>query len=202
MLKDQIARFISDELKKNHEASSIEMYQEEMEFAEKHYLIPENIKITEKVSMSRFANAYMERIDKTTEEVLAKETADFLHQPIDYFNKHKNEFLYVESKWFEIIRVEAISFEVDDVFGTYDVMLGLRLPKKMANTIKSTLKEKLKNENSTFDLLFSNEDGLWDLNFSLNDVPGFREDLQVWEAFCLIYTFLFKLVEAVAVSDK
>lgn len=178
------------------------MYQEEMEFAEKHYLIPENITVLELASISRFNDAYMERIDKTTEEVLAKETADFLHQPIDYFNKHKNEFLYVESKWFEIIRVEAISFEVDDVFGTYDVMLGLRLPKKMANTIKSTLKEKLKNENSTFDLLFSNEDGLWDLNFSLNDVPGFREDLQVWEAFCLIYTFLFELVEAVAVSDK
>ncbi|WP_458413239.1 branched-chain amino acid aminotransferase [Schinkia sp. CFF1] len=145
-----------------------------------------------------FNDAYIERIDKMTEETLAKENAEFFQQPIAYFKKHKNEFLYVESNKFELIKVDAVSIEVDDVFGTYDVMLGLKLPKKMGSTIKSELKSQLENENSTFDLLFNGEDGLWDLNFSLNDIAGFKEEMTIGEAYSLIYGFLSSIVKAVA----
>lgn len=142
-------------------------------------------------------DAYIERCDKETEELIAKETDSFLSQPLDHLKKHKKEFLFLESKQFEAIHVDAVSLEVDDVFGTYDVMLGLKLQKKFGNVLKEELNQNLKGSEAKFDLLFSNEDGLWDLNFALNYVNGFREDLSIGEAFELIHQFLVKLVEKV-----
>ena len=149
-------------------------------------------------SLLSFDDTYIERIDKETEEVLAKETTEFLKEPIDYFKKHKNEFLFVESKYYEKVRTDAVSFEVDDAFGTYDVMLGLRFPKKYASKIKEQLEKQLETEEAPFDLIFNGEDGLWDLNFTLNYISGFREDMTIGEAYSLIYSFLYELVEAVA----
>ncbi|MDQ6598548.1 branched-chain amino acid aminotransferase [Bacillus salipaludis] len=142
-------------------------------------------------------DAYIERCDKETEELIAKETFSFLTQPLDYLKKHKKEFLFLESKQFDAIHVDAVSLEVDDVFGTYDVMLGLRFQKKFGNVLKEELNQNLKGSEAKFDLLFSNEDGLWDLNFALNYVEGYREDLSIGEAFELIHQFLVKLVEKI-----
>lgn len=197
MLKERFTQYIQDQLKNNQGLQSIKMYKEEKEYAQKHHLLPEGITIEEINPISRFDDAYLERADKATDDVLAKETKDFLKQPISYFNTHKNEFLYVESKWFEYVHAEAVSFEVDDVFGTYDVMVGLKFPKKFAATIKEQLRKQLETDETPFDLMFNNEDGLWDLNFALNHVADFKEDMTVGEAYSLIYTFLFTLAEAV-----
>lgn len=148
-------------------------------------------------SLLRLDDAYIERIDKESEEVLAKETSEFLKQPIAYFKIHKNEFLYVESKSFDQVKTDAISFEVDDAFDTYDVMLGLRFQKKYASKIKEQLRNQLETEETPFDLIFNGEDGLWDLNFTFNYVSGFREDMAIGEAFDLIFSFLEELVRAV-----
>lgn len=142
-------------------------------------------------------DAYIERCNKETEELIAKETHSFLSQPLDYLKKHNKEFLYIESKHFEEIHVDAVSLEADDVFGTYDVMLGLRLQKKFGNALKEELNHNLKGNDAKFDLLFSNEDGLWDLNFALNYVEGFNEALSIGEAYKLIHQFLVKLVEKI-----
>ena len=148
-------------------------------------------------SLLRLDDAYIERIDKETEEVLAKEPTEFLKQPIEYFKIHKNEFLFVESKSFDKVKTEAVSFEVDDAFGTYDVMLGLKLQKKYASKLKEQLKKQLDTEDASFDLIFNGEDGLWDLNFTFNYVSGFREDMTIKEAYGLIFSFLHDLVKAV-----
>lgn len=150
-----------------------------------------------------FDDAYIERIDKETEEVLAKETKEFLKQPIEYFKKHKNEFLFVESEEFNKVRSDAVSFEVDDAFGTYDVMLGLKLQKKYGAAIKEQLRKQLElneMEDAPFDLMFNGDDGLWDFNFTLNQVPGFSEEMTVGDAYALIFSFLLGLVEAVQVK--
>ncbi|OIK15965.1 branched-chain amino acid aminotransferase [Bacillus sp. MUM 116] len=144
-----------------------------------------------------FEDAYIERCNKETEELIAKEPDSFLNQPLEHLKKHKNEFLYLESKHFEGIHVDAVSLEVDDVFGTYDVMLGLKLQKKFGSALKEELNQTLSGNEARFDLLFSNEDGLWDLNFALNYVEGFKEEFSIREAFVLIYQFLAKLVERV-----
>ena len=137
----------------------------------------------------------MERCDKETEELLAVEEASFLDQPIQYFTSHINEFIYVESTWFNIISVDAISFEVDSVFRTYDVMLGLKVQKKYGNNINSFLSTNL--NNGVFDLVFNQSDGLWDVNFSLNDMENFDEKWSIKEAFSHIYSLLFQLAETI-----
>lgn len=151
-------------------------------------------------SLLSFDDAYIERIDKETEEVLANETKEFLKQPIEYFKNHKNEFLFVESQEFNKVRTDAVSFEVDDAFGTYDVMLGLKFQKKFASAIREQFRKQLElneTDDAPFDLIFNAEDGLWDLNFTLNHVPGFSEEMTVGEAYGLIYSFLLELVVAV-----
>ncbi|WML39905.1 branched-chain amino acid aminotransferase [Neobacillus sp. OS1-2] len=151
----------------------------------------------EKDDSTRFADAYIERCDKETENMIKNETSAFLTESLNYLKKHKNEFVYLESKWFDLVNVDSLSMEADDVFGTYDVMLGLKLQKKFEMVIKEQLNANLHGDEAKFDLIFSHEDGLWNLNFALNYVEGFNEDMTMNEAFQLIYHFLFKLVDAV-----
>ncbi|MGG3466976.1 branched-chain amino acid aminotransferase [Neobacillus pocheonensis] len=151
--------------------------------------------LKEKDAKTLFSHAYIERSSKETETMIAEESSSFLNQPIEYLKKHKNEFIYMELSSFEQIRVEAVSLEVDDVFGTYDVMLGLKLQKKYEKYIKNFLNTNLMGDEAKFDLMFSHDDGLWNLNFTLNYVEDFHEDLTIGEAFQLIYNFLSKLVE-------
>ena len=195
MLKEKIQKYISEKISQST-TEGVVLFREELEYAEQNQLSGEN-HFVEKDANTRFAGAYIERCDKETENMLKNETSLFLSESLQYLKKHKNEFIYLESKWFDFVNVEAISLEADDVFGTYDVMLGLKLQKKYDQKLREFLNGQLYGEEAAFDLMFSNEDGLWNLNFALNYVEGFREDMTMGEAFQLIYHFLFKLMEAV-----
>jgi hypothetical protein len=153
--------------------------------------------MVEKNSEVQFANAYIERCDKETEELISEENAAFLEQPLEYLKKHKNEFIYVELEWLNSFRVDALSLELDDVFGTYDVMLGLKLQKKYDSLLREQLNRQLSGEEPKFDLMFNRDDGLWDLNFSLNYVDGFNEEISIGDACVIIYHFLSKLVDQI-----
>ncbi|MFS0864274.1 branched-chain amino acid aminotransferase [Fredinandcohnia sp. 179-A 10B2 NHS] len=195
MLQKQMKNYISSELLSKEQ--QIALYQEEKEYIEKYELISNDVTLIEKDPTTRFREAYIERCDKETEETLSKESYDFLEQGIDYLQKHKNEFLYFESNWLELIGVDAIAFEVNDVFGTYDVMVGLKLQKKFETSLKENLRKELQGEKAKFELMFNQGDGLWDMNFALNYVNGFKEEMSLEEAYRLIYRFLFKLVESI-----
>jgi len=195
MLKEKIQKYISENVSQSA-TEGVVLFREELEYVEQNQLAGES-HFVEKDANTRFADAYIERCDKETENMLKNESTKFLSESIPYLKKHKNEFIYLESKWFDFVNVEAISLEADDVFGTYDVMLGLKLQKKYDQKLREYLNGQLQGEEAKFDLVFSNEDGLWNLNFALNYVEGFREEMTMGEAFQLIYHFLFKLVEAV-----
>ncbi|MCA1030241.1 branched-chain amino acid aminotransferase [Bacillus timonensis] len=187
MIKEKLVKYITNE-------NEIKLFKEELEYANKHQLLDVNVLVHELPSQSRFANAYIERCDKETESLICEESYTFLENSIQYFKQHKNEFIYVESQWFELIGVDAVSFEVDDVFGNYDVMLGLKLQKKYRDMITAYVKEHL---NDDFDLMFDQNEGLWNFNFSLNNLNGFDEEMSISEAYTSIYSFLFKLVDEV-----
>ncbi len=146
---------------------------------------------------NNFSDAYIERCSKETENMIDKESSSFLNQPITYLKEHKNEFIFVESTLFEQIGVEGISLEVDDVFGTYDVMLGLKLQKKFEKMLKEQLNNSLQGDEAKFDLVFSHDDGLWDLNFALDYVEGYRENLSIHESLHIIHKFLSALVHTI-----
>lgn len=193
MLRKRMEAYISKSTTNN----KVELFNEEKEYSEKHKLITEDSTIVVKENTSRFVDAYIERSNKESEELIAVEKASFLAQPIDYLKKNKDEFLYFESEWFELIGVEALSIEVDDVFGTYNAMFGLKFQKKMGDVLKTYLKKELQEDIGSFSLMFNPGDGLWDVNFALNNVKGFRKDLSLEDAFHLIYHFLFILVQTV-----
>ncbi|MFJ8266680.1 branched-chain amino acid aminotransferase [Peribacillus asahii] len=192
MLKTKIEQHI-----KTFKGDQVALHKEEKEYAEKHQLLEGGMTIVEKDAEARFTDAYIERSDKEFENLIAVETSEFLHQPLTFLKTNKKEFIYLESKWFELIGVDAVSLEVDDLFGTYEALLGLKLQKKYDKAIRSYLQAELQGENAKFALMFSTEDGLWNFNFSLNDVKGFTEDMTIGEAYQFIYQFLFKLMEAI-----
>lgn len=193
MLKKQMESYISKSIIEN----KVELFKEERDYVEKHKLIADDITIVEKENTSRFTDAYIERSNKESEELISEENSAFLSQSIEYLKNNKEEFLYFESKWFGLIGVEALSLEMDDVFGTYNAMFGLKFQKKMGEALKTYLTKELQEGIGSFSLMFNQGDGLWDVNFALDNLNGFREDLSLEETFNLIYHFLFILVETI-----
>ncbi|MFC7783882.1 branched-chain amino acid aminotransferase [Rossellomorea sp. GCM10028870] len=190
MLRKRLLQYIEES------KGTVSLFQQEKEYAVKHGLLLDARDISTPESGSRYQDAYIERCNKETEDLIKNEPVTFLDQPISYLKEHKNEFIFLESNWFDVIGVDAVSLEVDDVFGTYDAMLGLKLQKKYRTHIVQYLEGMLQGETS-YDLLFNGEDGLWDLNITLNDHPDFHEGLSMLAVYELIYDFLFLLLQTV-----
>ncbi|WP_019155606.1 hypothetical protein [Robertmurraya massiliosenegalensis] len=140
---------------------------------------------------------YIERSDKETEEFLAEEDAAFLQTKISYLKDHQNEFVYFEANELNELGVDSLSIELDDVFGNYDVMLGLKLQKKQEPVMRAFLDHELNGNDIKYDLMFDQGDGLWNVNFTLNYVTDFSEDMTFDAAFRLIIQLLEQLVKTV-----
>ena len=151
----------------------------------------------EKDSTQLFQNVYIERCDKETENFISEEVISFLEQPISYLKKNNKEYVYIEVDSLEAVRTDGITMEVDDVFGTFNMMIGLKLVKKKEAQIKQYLDANLKGEGLKYAMLFNQQDGLWDLNFMLDFVEGFNENMKFSEAILTVQQFLSQLVEAV-----
>lgn len=148
-------------------------------------------------------NVIIERCDKETEELIAKEDATFLNTPIHYFKKQLNEFLYIESSAFEKIKFDAISIEVDDVFQTYMALFGLSVQKKYTKTIKNYLEEHLHTDGiKNYSALFAGDEGLWEINVPLDYIEGFSEDMTIQEALSLTYVFVQNLLQTIEQSSN
>ena len=186
MLRTKIGRLLADKA---------ELFKEEREYALRTGLLRDESDIAEAGDCTRFKEAYIEVGDKETENLVAVKGPDFLDNPITYFKDHKNEFMYLESDWWDLVGVDAVSLEIDDVFGNYDVMLGIRLQKKYGNAIKSYLSENPDGNPMANDLMFDSNEGIWSLNFSLNEIKGFEDGMMIGKAYEVIYSYLFGLAE-------
>ncbi|MDR7247273.1 hypothetical protein [Priestia megaterium] len=196
MLQSNIQTYIEKEM--NVQGQSLSLYQEEKEYALQKELVPQNLMIEEKEASLRFKDSYIERVDKETDELIAEESPlSFLDTPISYLKEHRSEFLYVESKWFEFIKLDGCSFEVDDVFGTYKVLTGLHMQKKFGSVLKQFFAKELNESPTSVQLLFNDKDGLWDVNIELDAIKEFDEKMSIGEALVLTYRFFFHLVEYV-----
>ncbi|WP_421536015.1 hypothetical protein [Priestia sp. D3YE.R1] len=194
MLQSNIQTYIEKEM--NVQGQSLSLYQEEKEYALQKELVPQNLMIEEKEASSRFKDSYIERVDKETDELIAEESPlSFLDTPLSYVKEHRSEFLYVESKWFEFIKLDGCSFEVDDVFGTYKVLTGLHMQKKFGSLLKQFFTKELNESPTSVQLLFNDKDGLWDVNIELDAIKEFDEKMSIGEALVLTYRFFFYLVE-------
>ncbi|WP_078431167.1 hypothetical protein [Metabacillus halosaccharovorans] len=190
MLKERIQKLL--------EQIDGEIFEEEKEYIEKNGLLPNNKQISDlKVNepSARFSDVYIERSLKETDELISTEAESFLDKSVNILKENMAEFLYIESKWFDVIGIDAISLEVDDVFGTYEAMFGLKLKKNVETKIREYVKEKGIGETPKYNLMFNQQDGLWDMNLTLNDIKGFDENMSIGEVLRYLYKYLFQLVE-------
>jgi len=192
MLKKQLEQYIAEELQT--EPTKIELHKEEKQYAEKHELLPTGVEIVLKDAASRFSDAYLERCEKDTVALIIVETPKFLDGKINHLKTHIEEFLYVESKSFDLVGIDAVSLEIDDVFKTFTAMFGLKMKKKYESRIKDYLDAHLNGDEGKYSVAFSGNDGLFDMNFALNYATGFNEDMTFLEAYNLIYSFVFSMV--------
>ncbi|MGW9102609.1 hypothetical protein ACWGPZ_22670 [Priestia megaterium] len=196
MLQSNIQTYIEKEM--NVQGQSLSLYQEEKEYALQKELVPQNLMIEEKEASLRFKDSYIERVEKETDELITEESPlSFLDTPLSYLKEHRSEFLYVESKWFEFIKLDGCSFEVDDVFGTYKVLTGLHMQKKFGSLLKQFFAKELNESLTSVQLLFNDKDGLWDVNIELDAIKEFNEKMSIGETLVLTYRFFFHLVEYV-----
>lgn len=177
------------------DANKIELYKEEKAYAEKHQLIPATLEVIEKEN--RFKNAYIERCEKETVNLVIVETAIFLDEKLEHLKTHLREFVYLEDQSLDLVGIDALSLEVDDVFGTYTALFGLKMKQKYEAAIKAYLEENLVDQRGKFSVSFSGQDGLWNMNLAVNYIEGFRDDMTLLEAYELIYAFVFKMVETI-----
>lgn len=192
MLKERIQKLL--------EQIDGEIFGEEKEYIEKNGLLPNNKLISDLMvnePSARFSDVYIERSLKETDELISTEKESFLDKSVNILKENMAEFLYIESKWFDVIGIDAISLEVDDVFGSYEAMFGLKLKKNEETKIREYVKEKGLGEIPKYNLMFNQQDGLWDMNLTLNDIKGFDENMSIGEVLRFIYKYLFQLVEKI-----
>ena len=122
-------QYITEALQEDPE--KIELHKDEKKHAEIHQLIPAGVEVVEIDAGDRFSDAYVERCEKATVALILGEIPSFLDGKISHLKTHIGEFVYVESKSLDLLGVDAISLELDDVFGTYTAMFGLKLTKEI-----------------------------------------------------------------------
>lgn len=191
MLTKSLKAYIEEEKKDN----KIALFSDERIFASETGILSEEITVEPLDDTVRFHDSLIERVNKETEElILTEETPQFLDTPVNFVKRNIHEFLFIDSKWFEIIRIDGLTLEVDDVFGHYSVLTGLKLQKKMANDLKAALSEKLHGEDKV-QLMWNDKDGLFDLNLSIDKLDGFNENESLGKILQLIYHFLFTVLK-------
>ncbi|MDW0116001.1 branched-chain amino acid aminotransferase [Sporosarcina thermotolerans] len=167
----------------------------EKAYAVKQGLIDENVDIHYK----GWGYTVIERCLKETEEVIKEEHGTFMNEPVSYFKRNIDEFVYIESTAFEIIKVDGMALETDDVFQTYTVLFGLKVQKKWGPFLKDYLAANVGSK--TYSAMFSDTDGLWDVNIPLNHLEGFESEMPITDAVDLAYRFIFNLLEAIEAAN-
>ncbi|MGG1698081.1 branched-chain amino acid aminotransferase [Bacillus zhangzhouensis] len=146
---------------------------------------------------ARFADVYIERVDKETEEMIQTEASSFLNTPLTYVKKQQKEFIYIELKWFDVVKVDGLAVEWDEVFQTYTVLFGLKRPKKDTGILKEML--------SPFNgaqLQFNGQDGLFDVNLQLLELDDIQEDTPFIDVISAMYRYLFHLIMQLEMNDS
>lgn len=188
MLKKKLENYIAN----NVVDHTIELPDVVKVYAEKHLLLPDDIT----VDVNNYHYDVIELCNKETEELIRTETAEFLNESLSYLKKNRDEFIFLESNSFELARIDAIALELDDVFETYTALFGLKIQKKFGPDFKQFLDEHLDGDGVKYSVSFSDADGLWDVNFALDYMDGFDEDLSINKIVELMYSFVYNMIEA------
>ncbi|QPC46491.1 hypothetical protein [Mangrovibacillus cuniculi] len=189
MLKKRYQEFLSQHSQQN---VPLQVSEQEYNYVNQYSeMNATNLEVLEKPE--KILSPYVERVEKETEETVKMMDETFLQQDFSFLYRKKSEYVYIESKWFDVIAMESLSIEVDDVFNNIELMFGLRLQKKKMDEIKSFLTDQLSLEKGRLSVLFNGQDGLFDINISLETLPNYQEEMSFSEILSALYDLLFTL---------
>ncbi|MFJ8066984.1 hypothetical protein ACIQYS_20630 [Psychrobacillus sp. NPDC096426] len=138
-----------------------------------------------------------ERYDKETEELIAKDSMEFLNTPLSHFKEKKNEYVFLQSENLNALKVDGLVLEYDEVFEVYTAMFGLAVQKKFASKIETYLNEHYNKEKMNYSMMFSGDEGLWEINLPLDYIHQFSEIFTIEDAFQFLLAFIATLVQAI-----
>ncbi len=186
-----ITNWLKTYIETNNTEGIVPLNAVQKEFAEKHGLLPDG---TEAAAAPVFSPAYS-LADKETDEERKIDQA-LGNTPVSYVKQHPDEYVYAEEPLFITVGIDGVSIEVDDVFGTVTALFGLRVQKKHGDWLKTCIDSKLGTAPGTRSLMFSNEDGLWDVNIALDYAEGFSENFTFDETLQFLYDWVFRMLAA------
>lgn len=132
----------------------------------------------------------VERCHKETEETLAVEQAAFLQQPITYFKKEIEQFLYVGAEEFSAAKMDAVVIEFDEMFKVHTALFGLAIQKKYSQALKTFLRDNLKGMLGSSSAMFNGDEGLWEINIAFEAMEGFTGEETIEHAIEKLVAFV------------
>ena len=139
----------------------------------------------------------VERCHKETEETLAVEQAAFLQQPITYFKKEIEQFLYIGANEFETVKMDAVVIEFDEMFKVHTALFGLAIQKKYSQGLKTYLRDNLKGMLGSSSAMFNGDEGLWEVNIAFEAMEGFTGEETIEQAIEKLIAFVSTMLKDV-----
>ena len=139
----------------------------------------------------------IERCHKETEETLAVEQVAFLQQPISYFKKEIEQFLYVDASEFEAVKMDAVVIEFDEMFKVHTALFGLAIQKKHSQALKVYLRDHLKGMLGSSSAMFNGDEGLWEVNIAFEAMDSFTGDETIEQAIEKLVAFVSTMLKEV-----
>lgn len=139
----------------------------------------------------------LERCHKETEQTLAVEETAFLQQPITYFKKEIEQFLYVGASEFEAVKMDAVVIEFDEMFKVHTALFGLSIQKKYSQALKGYLRDHLKGMLGSSSAMFNGDEGLWEVNIAFEAMEGFTGEETIEQAIEKLIAFVSMMLAEV-----
>lgn len=132
----------------------------------------------------------IERCNKTTDDLIAKEETTFLQQPIEFLKANQEHYIYLESADFEAHKMDAVVIEFDEMFEVYTALFGLRIQKKHGPAMKDYFKEHITSMLGSSSASFSGDEGIWEINIAFDALEGFTGKETIEEATAILVSFI------------
>ena len=139
----------------------------------------------------------LERCNKETEALIATEEAGFLQQPISYFKKEVEQFLYVAADEFAAVKMDAVVVEFDEMFKVHTALFGLSIQKKYSQALKTYLRDNLKGMLGSSSAMFNGDEGLWEVNIAFEAMATFNGDETIEQAIQQLVAFVADMLAEV-----
>ncbi|WP_025786299.1 hypothetical protein [Sporosarcina sp. D27] len=186
-----ITKWMKNYIAEHESQEGLPLNPQQKEFLEKKELLSPDMKVIDAPAFSPMYSLS----NKETDEPL-ETPANTGNLAVSLVKTQPTSYLFAEDPSFATIGIDGVVLEMDDVFETVTALFGLQVQKKHGEWLKKYIDAQLGTAPGTRSLMFSADDGLWDVNIALDYVDGFSVSNTFDETLKLVYEFVFKMLVA------